>query len=419
MNERSGLLSQYRGLRREIYILCLGRVVTSLGSMVWPMLTMILRQKMGMEAGSIAALMVGAMILMTPAGLLGGKLADRFNKKTVIVRCDVVSIACYLLCGLLPLSYATVALMLVAGIFQSMEGPSYDALVADLTTTRDRERAYSLGYLCGNLGLVLSPTIAGILFKNYLWLSFLISGAAIGCSTLLIYFLVRDVTPEPDEGEEAVYQKNRTAESLWRILRENPTVLLYLFVMALYSAAYGQYNFLMPLDMGRVHGENGALLFGTVSSLNCIVVVLFTPLITRLFRRMVETKKLLAGQLLVAVGYALFLALLGHIPVYYLAMLLFTWGEIFSTISAGPYLSRRIPASHRGRINGASGVLGAVISGGVNLSVGRLYDRVGSVSAWTLVLSALAVAAALCAVLILRDRRAYPKLYDADETGYR
>ena len=37
--------SQYRGLRREIYILCFGRVVTNLGSMVWPMLTLILSQK--------------------------------------------------------------------------------------------------------------------------------------------------------------------------------------------------------------------------------------------------------------------------------------------------------------------------------------------------------------------------------------
>ena len=188
-------------------------------------------------------------------------------------------------------------------------------------------------------------------------------------------------------------------------------MLLYLFVMALYSAAYGQYNFLMPLDMGRVHGENGALLFGTVSSLNCIVVVLFTPLITRLFRRMVETKKLLAGQLLVAVGYALFLSLLGHIPVYYLAMLLFTWGEIFSTISAGPYLSRRIPASHRGRINGLMTVAYTAITGGIDIAVGRFYDRAGSRQTWVLILGVAAASAAVTVLLGALDRKAYPKLY--------
>ena len=413
MNERTGLLSQYRGLRKEIYILCFGRTVTSLGSMVWPMLTMILSQKMGLEASSIAVLMAVSTCIIMPANLLGGRLADRCSKKTIIVWCDCISVASYIACALLPLGTATIVLMLLAGIFQGMEHPAYNALTADLTATRDRERAYSLVYLCANLGLVLSPTIAGILFKDYLWLCFLISGIAIGCSTVLIFFFIRNITPEPDESEAAAYQQGRDKESLWDILRHSPLVLLYLIIMPLYNAAYSQSNFLMPLDMGRVHGADGAVIFGTVFSLNCIVVVLFTPIITRLFKRVPETKKILSGFCLVAAGYLLFLMLLGFVPAYYLAMLLFTWGEIFCTISDGPYLTNRIPASHRGRISGLSSVIGAVISGVGNFAVGRVYDTAGSRTAWTLVLSFLGTAAVLCIVLIVRDRRAYPKIYEA------
>ena len=173
----------------------------------------------------------------------------------------------------------------------------------------------------------------------------------------------------------------------------------------------------MPLDMGRVHGADGAVIFGTVSSLNCIVVVVFTPFITRIFRTMTETKKLFTAQLLVAAGYLLFLALLGFVPIYYLAMLLFTWGEIFGTIAGVPYLSSRIPASHRGRINGVSSVIGAVIGGVGDLAAGRVYDTAGSTAAWIFVLSLLGVAAILCVVLIVRDRRVYPKLYAARENA--
>ena len=415
MSDRTGFLSQYRGLRREIYVLCFGRVVTNLGSMVWPMLTMILSQKMGMDASSIAVLMVAASCIILPANLLGGRLADRYSKKTVIVCCDCVSVTCYLACAALPLGYGTIALMLTAAILQGMEYPSYDALIADLTATRDRERAFSLLYLCGNLGMVLSPTIAGILFKDYLWLSFLISGLAIGCSTVLIFFFIRDIAPEPDESEAAAYQQGRDRESLCSILRGNRLVVLYLVSAALYSAAYGQYNFLMPLDLGRVHGESGAVIFGTVSSLNCVVVVLFTPFITRLFRSMTDTKKMCMGRCLAAAGYGLFLALLGFIPAYYLAMLLFTWGEIFEAVSHGPYLTRRIPASHRGRVNGLSSVVGAVVGGVSDLAVGQIYDRAGSTVAWTVVLLLLGASAALCVALIVRDRRAYPKLYGPRE----
>ena len=412
----AGLISQYRGLRREIYILFFGRVVTSLGSMVWPMLTMILSQKLGLAAFAISVLTVGSMCIMMPANLLGGRLADKCNKKRVIVVCDCVSVVCYVLCSAVPLSYWTVGLMVAAGICQSMEHPSYNALIADLSSTAARERAYSLQYLGGNLGLMLSPTIAGFLFKDYLWLAFLISGVAIGCSTVLIALRVRDIAPVRDASAAAAYQTAEDAASLGAILKKNRILILYLAAMALYWAAYQQYNYLMPLDMGRVHGEDGAVLFGTVSSLNCIVVVLFTPTITRLFRRLSEPKKLLCGMCLAASGYLVFLLLIGFIPAYYLAILLFTWGEIFSTIAEGPYLSRRIPASHRGRINGFSSVLATVIQAACALSIGRLYDFIGRTSAWILVLALLAAAAGMTLILIRRDRQIYPKLYEEAPT---
>ena len=53
------LFDQYRGLRKEIYILFFGRVVTNLGSMIWPVMTMILSQKLGLSASEISYFFVG------------------------------------------------------------------------------------------------------------------------------------------------------------------------------------------------------------------------------------------------------------------------------------------------------------------------------------------------------------------------
>ena len=411
MFDKLTFLSQYKGLRKEIYVLFFGRVVTNLGAMVWPMLTMIMSQKLGMDASTIAVVMVLAGIVMVPANVFGGKLADRFNKKKIIVYFDILSIICYITCGLVPLSYITIGLFFIAGIGQNLEGPSYNALLADLSTTADREKAYSLMYLGGNLGLVLSPTIAGLLFKNYLWLSFIISGVAIGCSTVLIALKIKDITPEKDTSEESVYQKSRSDVSIFTVLKENKVVVLFCVAIALYYAAYHQYGYLMPLDMGKVHGENGAALYGTVSSLNCIVVVIFTPIITRIFKNIINTRKILIGQALVLVGYVTFLLFLGRIAFYYVAMLLFTWGEIFTTISEGPYTSTRMPASHRGRINGFNSVLNFVLQSASQLSVGALYDNYGSTAAWTLVIGIVVAAMVLTVILIKLDRKAYPKLY--------
>ena len=409
------IFNQYRGLRREIYILFFGRIVTNLGSMVWPVMTLILSQKLGMSASQISYFIIGSGIRMLPANLIGGKLADRFNKKWVIVICDSVSILCFIICSAIPLGIVTIALFVAAGVFQNMEYPSYDALFADLSTTKDRERAYSLEYLGGNLGLVLSPTIAGLLFENYLWLSFLISGISIAVSTVLIAVLVKNVTPVEDDSEEAEYQESKEGVGIFRVLKENPMMLIYILGAALYYAAYGQYSFIMPLDMASVHNEAGAVIFGTVSSLNCLAVVIFTPIITRVFSRMRDTGKIMTGRILVFAGYAVFLLLLGFIPGYYIAMLVFTWGEIFTTVAEGPYVSTRMPASHRGRINGVMSVISAAVFGPVDLVVGQLYDNKGSFPTWVLILSITLSSVALAVLLRIFDKKAYPKLYKAKE----
>ena len=44
------LFSEYKGLRKENYVLFFGRMVTNMGAMIWSMMTMILNLKMGYNA---------------------------------------------------------------------------------------------------------------------------------------------------------------------------------------------------------------------------------------------------------------------------------------------------------------------------------------------------------------------------------
>ena len=203
---KTGLLSQYRGLRKELYILFIGRIMTNMGSMIWPMFTLILNRKLGLNATIIAACMVIFSLINLPISLIGGKLADKLNKKNIIVVCDLISIASFVYCSIVPVTITSIAIFAVASLFQTIEWPSYDALVADFSTSRDRERAYSLSYLGPNLGLVLSPTLAGFLFENHLNLAFLINGISIALSTALIFFRIKDVHREKDEDVASGYE---------------------------------------------------------------------------------------------------------------------------------------------------------------------------------------------------------------------
>ena len=405
------MFSQYKGLRKELYILFIGRIMTNMGAMIWPMFTLILNRKLGLNATVIAACVVIFSLVNLPVSLIGGKLADKLNKKNIIVVCDLVSIASFIYCAIVPVTITSIAIFAVASLFQTIEWPSYDALVADFSTSKDRERAYSLSYLGTNLGLVQSPTLAGFLFENHLNLAFLINGISIALSTILIFFRIRDVHRETDDSPASGYEADLDSKvSALSYIGHSRVVLLFIIAAALSNGVYSMYSYLMPLDMGITYAERGSVLFGSMSSTNCIVVVTCTALITRLFRKIRESGKMLIGEGLILAGYLLFLLFIRQPIMCFVAITVFTFGEIFNTLSSSPFLTRRIPASHRGRIIAVMNVVCGLSSSAIQLAVGWIYDKAGSPTAWTTVIGIGIAEILIVAVMAAFDRKDYPGL---------
>lgn len=406
-------LSQYKGLRRELYILLIGRMMTNMGSMVWPMFTLILNGKLGLDATTIALCFILYGIVSIPLTLAGGKLADRFNKRNIIVLCDLVSIASFIYCSAVPISISAILIFAVASLFQAVEWPSYDALVADFSTPENREKAYSLNYLGSNLGLVLSPTIGGLLFKNHLNLAFLINGLAIAFSTVFIFFGIKDVHRESSTGRQGIYEAeiDKGLSAVKWVLTSRVAVV-FIASSAIAGSVYSMYNYLMPLDLGAIYPENGSLIFGSMSSVNCLVVIVFTALLTSLFSKVREAGRMILGETLIFLGFLVFVLLAGRPIFCYVAIVIFTWGEILNAISASPFISKRIPASHRGRITSIQHVAGSIIAGVVQFLIGSTYDNFGSYRAWAVVLGLSAVSISLLAVMSAWDRKDFRALYE-------
>lgn len=406
------MFKQYKGLRKELYVLFFGRVMTNLGSMIWPMLTLILNKKLGMNANEVANCLLVFSLLALPVSLLGGKLTDKLNKKNIIVICDLLSVFFYLICGFIPLSFLSIILIAIAALLQTSEWPAYDALVSDFTLPSDRQRAYSLSYFGANLGLMLSPTIGGLLFNNYLNIAFIINGLAILSSTCLIFFLIKNVNREESEDDVNEYEKDldNNANS-FKYIFTNKVLVFYLIACVLYELAYHQFSFLVPLEMGRVFGDNGSIIYGTLSSMNCITVVLLTAFLTRILNRVLDINKCMLGCLSVIIGLIIFGTLSKYPFMNYVAVVVFTIGEIISTLGQKPFISKRIPANYRGRINSIINVIGNVTISIMTKVVGNLYDTKGNMLSWGFIYIIGLIS--IIAYLLLRsaDKKEYPALY--------
>ena len=406
------LFNQYRGLKKEIYILFYGRVVTSMGGLVWPLMTLILSNKMGMSASEIANLMLIMSIIQLPCTLIGGKMADRFNKKWVIVICDMITVISYMICGFIPLSGVTIALFYIAGMFASFEYPSYDALVADLTSSDEREKAYSLNYLGMNLGLVLSPTIGGFLFANHLSLAFIITSIATFTSTSLIFFFIKDVKRvEESNTTKNVYEEDKDS-SVLSVMFSKKSILLYTLLLGLTGLVYSQFNFLIPLNLEAAFGESGATLFGMLTSVNAITVIIGTPILTKVMAKVRDVNKLVIGISLEVFGLAMYIFIQDMLWLSFLSMVIFTLGEISNAIGSSPYITRRIPASHRGRISAIGTVFGTGFQSVTQMGIAYLIDTQTLSFVWIVITVIGVVTIMGMYVLSLIDKKEYTLLYE-------
>lgn len=403
--------SMYAHLPRDIYVLAFGKLMTSMGALIWPMLTLIMSEKLGMNGQTIGLYMMIFSFLMGPFYLLGGKLADKYNKKHIIVIFDLIGNSLYFICAFLPLSMNTLYLMAIASVFQQMEQPSFDALIADLTTYKDRERAYSLNYLAMNLGLVMAPTIGGLLFNDYLHLSFFINCLADLSSTLLILFFIKNVkVVVHDKKMFNKYEKGETG-SLFHILSERKLLFLLFAITGISYLIYSQFNFLMPLHMEDAFRESGAFKFGILSSINAFVVVIGTPIFTKRFSHLMDVKIMYLGQLLESLGLACFIFLNHSFIVAIVGIIILTIGEICGAISKTPYLTKRIPETHRGRIlsimNSFAGLIGTVS----NYVIGILIDNYSFRFVWIIIAVISFILMMIYNVYLKLDHKTYPDLY--------
>lgn len=403
--------SMYTHLPKEIYVLAFGKIMTSMGALIWPMLTLIMSEKLNLNGQTIGMYMMMFSMFMGPFYLLGGKLADKYNKKHIIVTFDLIGNSLYFVCAVLPISMTTLYLLAVASVFQSMEQPAYDALIADLTTYKDRERAYSLNYLAMNLGLVMAPMIGGILFNNYLNLSFFINGLADISSTLLLFIFIKNVKNTVQDNKTVNEYEKGEAGSIFKVFSQRKLFFLLFIISGIAAMIYNQFNFLMPLHMEEAFRGTGAFKFGILASINAVVVVIGTPIVTKRLSGVTDVRIMYFGQLLESVGLAFFIFVNRYFVFAIVGIIIFTIGEIFGSISKTPYLTKRVPETHRGRVlsitNSCAGLIG-ILS---NYVIGILIDYYTFHTVWVIIAAIGLFVMILYSIYLRLDKKAYPGLY--------
>lgn len=211
-----------------------------------------------------------------PLTLVGGALADRISRRTLLVHTQIgAGLAAFALGALIYADAVSIGAILLAtfvtGCCMSLSGPSYQAITIDLAGREDLQNAIALNSAQFQFSRVVGPALAGLAISTAgLAACFVANGASyllVVGALLLVRFPARDA-------EDA-----RTGEarpSLWRNLIEGfryawgerrlRMTLMISGVVSLFSAPYISLLAVFARDVYGIGEQGFSLLMGTAGA---------------------------------------------------------------------------------------------------------------------------------------------------------
>jgi MFS family permease len=383
-------------LPRSLWILFAGLFINRFGSFVnvFLVLYMVSRGYTLAQAG-VAASAYG--IGSIGASAVGGYCADRLGRRNTIILSMFSSAATMLVLSQLAMLPLLILCVGLAGLTTELYRPAASALIADFVPPGQRVRAYALSRFCINLGFALGPAVAGFLASRSFFLIF------IGDAATSILFGLLALCTLPAGGPDHTKQSSMQS-GLFGALRSDRRFLFFLLASLLITFVYFQSQSTFALQV-HVLGLSNAL-YGTLISLNGLLVVLLELPISMLTQRLPASPVIAIGLLLIGLGFGL-VAFAPTFPLLALTVGIWTLGEMIHSPVSTAYVADLAPPHLRGRYQGAWGM---TWSSGLILGplFGTLIFSWNATSLW-LLCGASGIVAALLVVTTARKHAGEPE----------
>lgn len=348
------MFSTYKNLPKSINILFAQRVIMTLGEFVFPMLTILLSDRLGQSDSQIGFYMMLMSFATIPGAVIAGHLCDKYSRKAIMVTACLIAAGLFIICGFFTNSIVIIYLIIFSEFFLSFAYVASNAMMTDLTTPENRKEGFSLIYLGINLGLAVGCLLAGFMYRHSVPLLFILDGISTALSILLVLFFVPDSKPDEEaineiNNSDRVNEKSASGNAALLILK-NPILLCYIVSFFTMIFAYSSFGFVVPLELTSLHGaDSAATLFGIVISVNAVTVIIGTPITTRIMKNAKTAHGLIIACVAYIIGFGI-MVFTSNIIVMFIAVFIWTIGEILSSICGSTFLANHSPVTHRGRV---------------------------------------------------------------------
>lgn len=363
-----------KGYPRQYWLIFWSMLINaSGGSMVWPFLTIYMRQQLDVPLTSVTLLLTANSLSGLVATSLVGPAVDRFGRKRAMILGMLVNGAAFLFMIRADSMSAWLVLMIVNGTFSPLVRVSINAMVADLIETERRADAYALMRMIQNLGVAIGPAVGGFISSASYGLAFTIAALArFIVVSLLLVFAQETLPSEPSDSE-------RRSLGYGPVLRDSAFMAICL-MLVLAGMAYSLVMILLPVYAKENFGIPESQ-YGFIMATNATMVVLFQYGMTKITSRYNHLPILAAGALFYALG-AGSVALGKGFWAFLASMVILTIGEMIIIPTATALTANLAPSDMRGRYMGIYSLTWGISVGIGPVIAGVLNDQIAPIAIW-------------------------------------
>ncbi len=401
----SRLFSSLRALPPKFRVLVAANFIDRLGgTMLFPFFALYVTRRfdVGMtEAG----LLMGIFGLTGLIGsVVGGALADRIGRKKLIIFGLLSSALGSLGMGLMDNLAGFYALAAVSGLLNSVAGPAYGAMVADMLPEEQRSEGFGLLRVAGNLAWIIGPTIGGLLAAHSYMYLFVADAVTSTITAAIAFRMIPETKPEVQPGTEP--QSFARTVAGYALVAKDGLFVAFIVASVLMGVVYQQMYSTLAVYLSRVHGLPDRD-YGLLLSIDAFVVVLFQFPITARTKKYPPMLMMALGTALYMVGFTMY-GFVAGMAMFVVAILIITVGEMIVIPVSQALAARFAPEDMRGRYMAFFEVSWSIPSMVGPAAAGLIMDNYDPRWVWY-----------LCGVIALISAAAFYTLHYATQTRFR
>ena len=343
------------------------------GSIVWPFMTVYIRESLVIAVMTVTILLTIRSIAGMVSTSVAGVIMDRFGRKSALV-CSMGGYSLtFMMMAFTHHLALWVLLMAAQGVFNSMQEVGQRAMVADLVEPERRSDAYALLRVMKNIGVATGPSIGSILVAISYTVAFLSSAALMAIAAAIVVWWIPETLIKEDYFDDETSIKVEKELGFGRILRDH-RFLVYCSVFSLIPMVYIMPMTLMPVYMKEQYGLAESN-FGIMMTVNALMIVLCEFWLTRSVKRFQLERVLAIGASFYAMSMFI-MAYATSFEAFMMVMVVLTIGEMLVMPNAITFTSNLAPPDMRGRYMGvhqfawgAGAAIGPLIAGLLNDSI--------------------------------------------------